>query len=402
MDSYQKFLNDHAADLPQTGFDYQFYCFIYFLFNSEQQDVIGYETEDDIVINRNDEIELIQVKHSVDKGSRLTNLDKDLWKTIHNWIEHWREYEKNHSDSFIKNHKLTLITNKVIKCEFITKHKDYLDHKFTENDIRNYLESLESSNEEVKKGIASLKSLDNNELRLFLLNFKARSVPCALKLLFLRIRRIYPTEERTNNVLNLVIGKLHKDKYNNATKHYKLKYKRCDFEKEYITILQGVRPDLPCFVTDFNSSPNIPVDYMSMNLFKQLNLINEVDLHNPHDKQIPRNYAFYFHYKRNIDKFINKMLIDDTYISKLEDKAYQNWDRIFQAKKRMILRFRGKKEDKELFIIDKGSECFSEVMEENIETFDYNFSNGCFLKLSNEEPPRVGWHNDWEEKYNII
>jgi len=402
MDSYQKFLDNHAADLPQTGFDYQFYCFIYFLFDSEQQDVVSYETEDDIVINRNQEKELIQVKHSVEKDSKLTNLDKDLWKTIYNWIEQWKEYEKNNPDSFIKKHRLTLITNKVIKCEFITKHKDYQNHDFTENDIRDYLTSLNSETEDVQKGIDSLKSLDNADLKLFLLHFTARSIPDALGLLFSRLKRIYPTDKKTNKVLNQIIGKLHKDKYNNATKRYKLKYKRYDFEKEYITILQGERPDLPDFATDFNISPDIPVDYKSMNLFKQLNLINEVDLHDPNDENIPRNYAFYFHYQRNIDKFINNMLIDDTYIKKLEDKAYQDWDRIFQDKKRVILRFKGKEDDKESFIIDKGSECFSEVMKKHIEPFDYNFSNGCFLKLSNEEPPRVGWHNNWGKKYNII
>jgi hypothetical protein len=38
-------------------------------------------------------------------------------------------------------------------------------------------------------------------------------------------------------------------------------------------------------------------------------------------------------------------------------------------------------------------------MEKTIDQYDENFSGGCYLKLSDENPPKIGWHIDWKTMY---
>lgn len=396
MDAYQKFINQHAADLPQTGFDYQFHCFLYYLLSSEQLDEVIYENEDDIEVIRNESnrIELIQVKHSVDKDSiNLTNLDKDLWIPICNWIKQCNIYNQSYKDSFMEKYNFILVTNKLVNCDFINKHKNYKERNATEEDIRLYLGTLKSKNTEVQDGINALLSLNNEELRIFLTHFSVVYIPNMLEHVYNYLRKIYYSDERTNEVLSSLLGQLYKEKYDKAIDRYKVRYFRKDFEKSFITILQGKNPNLPQYVTTYDSSPKLPNNYSEMNLFKQLHSIEIINLFDEYDPDISKNYALFFHYQRNIDKFIANSLIDNTYISFLEDFAKQSWERIFQSKQYLIKRYKG--ENKTEFIVEKGAECFLETMKIPINSFDYNFSNGCFLKLSNEEPPQIGWHNDW-------
>lgn len=394
MSDYQKFLSLHAADLPQTGFDYQFYCYIYFLLTSEQLVEVVYEREDDIDVIEDDEINLIQVKHSVDATAALTDLDGDLWKTIKNWLDQWELYDKDssHTEPFTKKHRLTLLTNKKLQCAFLDKVRSYKTHDEDEASIRSYLQSLSSKQTDVQDGITALKNLSLADFKWFLNHFEAACFPDALECLYNQLRKQYPTGTKTNNVLYQLIGKLHTEKYNAAIKRYKLRYVRKDFDREFRTIFVGPNPNLPDYVTELDESVSLPADYADLMLFKQLVMIEEVDITNLSDANIPHIYALYLHYIRNIGSFISGELADDTYVRKLENNAFQAWQRIFDSCKRKINRYRGN--DKAAYEIDMGSECYSETMKHPVQSFDYNFSNGCFYKLSNDSC--IGWHNNWE------
>lgn len=394
MTDYQKFINLHAADLPQSGFDYQFYSYIYFLLTSEQLVEVVYEREDDIEVIAEDDINLIQVKHSVNTTVSLTDLDGDLWKTIKNWLDQWTLYDKDplHTDLFTKKHRLTLITNKKLQCAFLDKLKGYMTHDEDETSIKSYLESLSSKQTDIQDSITSLKNLSTADLKWFLTHFEAVSIPDALERLYNQLRIQYPTEARTSNVLYQLIGKLHTQKYNDAVNRYELRYVRKDFDREFRTIFEGPNPNLPDYVTELDESVSLPADYASMMLFKQLVMIEEVDVTDMADVKVPHIYALYLHYVRNIGNFISGELADNTYVKTLENQAVQAWKRIFDSYQRKINRYHGG--DNATFEIDMGIECYSETMKYPINAFDYNFSNGCFYKLSNELC--LGWHNNWE------
>lgn len=75
-----------SADKKQIGFEYQDFVCLSLLINMKPGEIVGLEVLDDVHhVKLSGETELIQVKHSVDDETALTNRDIDLWKTIYNW-----------------------------------------------------------------------------------------------------------------------------------------------------------------------------------------------------------------------------------------------------------------------------------------------------------------------------
>ncbi len=80
------FFEKVAADKTQLGFDYQDLVCLEYLIDMKPGETVGLEVFDDVhherICGGN---ALIQVKHSINDSSTLTNRDIDLWKTLHNW-----------------------------------------------------------------------------------------------------------------------------------------------------------------------------------------------------------------------------------------------------------------------------------------------------------------------------
>jgi len=80
------FFDKVAADKTQLGFDYQDLVCLDYLIDIKPGETVGLEVFDDVHHGRIDGGKaLIQVKHSINDGSALTNKDADLWKTLYNW-----------------------------------------------------------------------------------------------------------------------------------------------------------------------------------------------------------------------------------------------------------------------------------------------------------------------------
>jgi hypothetical protein len=80
------FFEQVAADKSQLGFDYQDLVCLEYLIDIKPGETVGLEVFDDIHHGRIDGGKaLIQVKHSINDGTALTNRDIDLWKTLHHW-----------------------------------------------------------------------------------------------------------------------------------------------------------------------------------------------------------------------------------------------------------------------------------------------------------------------------
>ena len=85
--------------------------------------------------------------------------------------------------------------------------------------------------------------------------------------------------------------------------------------------------------------------------------------------------------------------MDDAIQNELEQKAKSNWLRAFD---RHETRARNQSEKIKK---NEAIECFHDTMERPIGKYDLNFSGGCYLKLSEDQPPKIGWHVDWEKIY---
>ncbi len=80
------FFEQVSADKNQLGFDYQDLVCLEYLIDLKQGESIGLEVFDDVHHAKVSGLKsLVQVKHSINDESNLTNSDIDLWKTLYNW-----------------------------------------------------------------------------------------------------------------------------------------------------------------------------------------------------------------------------------------------------------------------------------------------------------------------------
>ncbi len=104
-----------SASDTSIGFDYQFYYFMYLVLGLRHNEKIGIEIKDDIHVELQDgNLILIQTKHTIQSKKNnttinLTERDKDLWKTISNWVKIINE--SSDSKNFVRKTKFQLVTN---------------------------------------------------------------------------------------------------------------------------------------------------------------------------------------------------------------------------------------------------------------------------------------------------
>ncbi|MBI6738433.1 hypothetical protein YA0093_28235, partial [Pseudomonas syringae] len=123
MTKKQNFTDKTSNDSKEIGFHYQYYYFIYRLLNLKSGQSVGLEVKDDVHTDLDNDTQLLfQLKHTVKKNIAgntiaLTELDDDLWKTLHNWAKIISDpiairQEKPEQIKFIQRSEFHLITNK--------------------------------------------------------------------------------------------------------------------------------------------------------------------------------------------------------------------------------------------------------------------------------------------------
>lgn len=148
MANEKTFTEETAAPGTGAGFDYQFYYFLYRLLNMKKGQSIGLEIKDDIHSDQKNDVQLLfQVKHTIQKQAggkpiALSELDHDLWKTLHNWarvISDPRDKRIKLKDQleFIKRTEFHLVSNKSVSNsnEFSKRIIAYSEHPSPQNFI---------------------------------------------------------------------------------------------------------------------------------------------------------------------------------------------------------------------------------------------------------------------------
>ncbi|WP_228481828.1 hypothetical protein [Stutzerimonas stutzeri] len=93
MANKKSFTEQTNADTTEIGFHYQYYYFLYRLLNLKSGQSVGLEVKDDVHTDLDNETQILfQLKHTVQQNAAgysvaLTELDSDLWKTLHNWAK---------------------------------------------------------------------------------------------------------------------------------------------------------------------------------------------------------------------------------------------------------------------------------------------------------------------------
>ena len=393
--TYEEFLAQHSAGLRAQGFDEQFACFVVHLLTLKADESISYEKEDDIVITKkNGEKIFIQVKNSADTPVRkMTTADTDFWKTLKLWVDGYNHYTAPDKNKYFENRQFLIATNMAVENGFYSKIEEFQKQLTDIKGLRDWLNVFSSANKEVENAVIALKALTDDELRQFALKVGVESYTDLEEDMFKSSLVYCRNNPATAEVVDELVGALVGDKKAAilATGSFALTMEQ--FIKKYSSILQKLDIEPELNVTEYNPDHwTHPDEIKETNMLRQLWDIGELDKDNPSEKTYRYLYQRRY-YRTNIERFRRMELMDDRKQAAIELAARNKWQQTWD---RHETRARNLSEDKKN---EEAVECFHNTMEKPFLKYDENFSGGCYLKLSDEKPPRLGWHIDWKKKY---
>ncbi|MGP4039555.1 hypothetical protein ACTWP4_06595 [Gracilibacillus sp. D59] len=408
-----------AADKKAIGFDYQYYYFLYELLQMKEGQSVGYEVKDDVHI---DTIEgkqtLIQLKHSIDTQSKVTEKDSALWKTISNWIEIISDNASNRGNydvqlEFLTNTKFLLVTNKSNSTdnEFFNKVKLLKQESISIDSFKDYLFKLSTPRKgkeksKVDKYINALYSKNDEWVKKFIKNIDFLfSRDKLFDLIYIRLKEKNIPERRIEHVFQAIDSSLRKMIYQKVKSGKKFTLSFEEYYKKFTNYFElGRNKKLPITL----KHPRKPIPESSENSLSIRQLVDAEILSTEDDDyedEIISVFTSKFILLNNIEQWLQDSEVTSEEMAKFNDDAKRQWE-IVHKKHHLKLKRKLRKsswEDLDIEeILDAAAQCYYEVQQINLNIEEtelgIELSNGRFYTLSDE--PSIGWILDWKERYS--
>ncbi|WP_341900730.1 ABC-three component system protein [Fluviicola taffensis] len=397
----------HTAGAQSIGFDYQFYYFMFLLLELRHGQKIGFEVKDDVHIDKEDGTTILfQAKHTITKSAagdpqNLTTLDSDLWKTLSNWTDF---IKADNSNTFLDKHSFYLVTNKSeSNNEFISslntfKEDNNVDFVLTKlNELKS-----RTQDETIQKYIKNISSVGKKKLSQFLSKL---IIETEVHAIIEKIKNRILENVRQQNLVDPIYEKLYS---NLQTAKYLDIEDRNKFEVSFEEFISKFGE---CFKVAFELKPLpkrdfpifLPDDLESQTFIKQLLDIGEIKSGSNHIRD----------YTMQMLKFLNHFsywseenFILPTDVTDFKTNSIAIWTNEFRSKYRQIENRIGSGEtieDLENDINSLGIELVDYIRQKDLAitgttSLGIEFSNGHYYALSNQL--EIGWHFDWQNKYN--
>jgi len=400
--------NETSADKQQIGFEYQDFVCLEYLIDLKPGESVGLEVFDDVHHERiSGEKSLIQVKHSVSEDSSITNLDLDLWKTLCIWSKALDELNSNKIELiFFTNKKKTekkglvqLIDStdidlqqirleiSAIKSESDIKDKGKLnkaktDSKYTYkvNPIKKYIDYIDDLNE---AKISSLFTKIN-------MIFSSKDI---LNRLAQKIEYFTVPKSEAIDVVHYLLGAF-------KTEKYKLIKGNTKINIDYTSFRQNFQFDRIIQITQDRK-----IDFSRYHSFKMVNQIDPksgVFSKQLSDINIPSNeitdYAIeYAATSMYIQKLISEGKLSEVENTTINTQVFNQWKRTYRSI------FSDIEIDLSNDNVHKSiaRKCLYKVLGITVQvsnsTLDASMIEGKAMELSDQL--KIGWRQDWNEKY---
>lgn len=394
-----------SASDKSIGFDYQFYFYMYLILDLRHNEKIGIEIKDDIHIDLYDgRLILIQTKHTIqtkkDSSSiNLTERDKDLWKTISNWVKVINECDDK--ITFIKNTTFQLISNKGLgKNPFIINLIKLNNSDITVKDFKDYLQILIDKGEDIviNDYIKTLKSLNNGLFQNFIkkIEFKLNEDNIIDKIKERILEKIF-FKERVEDVFNDLYSELKLSEYLEVKKGLKTVLSFEDFIAKFRKCFKkGLNNKLPIRKFDVLA----PIKIEDQKFIIQLIDIGDININ---DKDEILEYTIQmFQLVNNLKKWEEDGDIVNYEIENFNKQTILIWRNSFREKFRSIkAKINNMDKIDESEIKYKAIECLDEMRKAILAIDDtilsLELSNGHFYYLTNNN--QIGWHYEWQSRY---
>tara|TARA_R100000750_G_C2345977_1_gene96308 strand:- start:2264 stop:3469 length:1206 start_codon:yes stop_codon:yes gene_type:complete len=396
----KSFTEQTSADTTEIGFQYQYYYFLYRLLNLRSGQSVGLEVKDDVHTDLDNETQILfQLKHTVQQNAAgdsiaLTELDGDLWKTLHNWAriisddtvgrdQHAKQNE------FINKTEFHLVSNKSesSRNEFLRKLEAYKTAALCFEDLHAHMNVLhdKTKDKDIKSYIGEVLALDKNVLAAFLrkihLELNLADLHALIKM---AIREKMVESSKVDAVFARLDSNIRTDNYIRIKEGQKIELDFNSFYSRYRTIFSASREPLQLgrpFV------PAFPEDIFAQAFIKQLVAVKAMKI-----DDVERAFEYTTN-KLKIARFLDdwlqsgELVADE--IADFHKDAKAKWRNAFEYWCEDCLDHDAIDKAKQLlYDLRKIEFCIAS------NKLNTELSNGELYHLSDER--LIGWHRDWK------
>lgn len=403
MGTSKTFMEKTAAPGASAGFDYQYYYFLYKILNLRKGQSVGLEIKDDVHTDVDNDLQLLfQLKHTIQKQAdgkpvALTELDADLWKTLHNWAKVISDPNDGRAAeaaqlAFVSKTEFHLVTNKSVSGfnKFGKFLAAYVEDNTPENlqKILSRITELQASTSDdaIKGYISAVSELAASVKRDFFkkIHFELSETEIIQKIKntiaekFIPPRKVDEVYERLNsnirdsNYIAILSGKVFSVIFD-------------DFSTKYCSIFQDARDNK---LSSLRFEPALPNDLLSQPFIKQLLSIDDVY---DHEEEVITEYSTHkVRLARSLEQWEQSGEVVHDEIQALHREVHLRW------KNNHRMAYRSCKSDE---VKEKGQAIINTMRQEKYklgeDELSTEYSNGELYELS--DIGRIGWHRDWEK-----
>ena len=380
-----------SAEKKSIGFSYQDYVALKHALELKPGESIGIEVFDDVHLESiSGKKTLIQVKHSINNSSNVTNKDIDLWKTLYNWSEAIKLVDdKDVKLVFYTNKKLTLENGIVQLLSATIKNK-----KDIKAEIKSILKEHKNHEDEIYKFISTIHNLPAKMAnRLFESISFSHSEIEIINQIKLILKTFSVPDNKINDAFHNISGAFFEHKYKVVKNSKKITITYEEFRNNLgiDRIIQITRNCINSFDQYYQFESAYPENIDSKISYKQLQDI----------KINPNAVMKYINEMAKTEAFIQKLLSDGELTKKEEDLIYNKLFDEWESQHTIKYITESYSEINPVHISSAVSICLEliskcEITVEN-NKLPRSMTTGAFLILSDE--PRIGWLQHWESIY---
>lgn len=389
-----------AAD-TSIGFDYQYYYYLDRLVNLKTGESAGLEVKDDVHSDlASGFCILVQLKHTVQTSAAgspiaLTELDSDLWKTLHNWTRIITDPSEGRSIvteqlKYIGNTEFHLVTNKSEskRNKFLAIVIEFQESKKKFAELRDAIEKLTSADATILSYIQNVIDLDDAVLEAFFRNLRFElGLDDIIARVKRSIREKFVDEDMVPIVFERLDSNIRAENFQNVKNGVKLQLSFEEFWIKYKKIFSDGRAR-KLHYKKFEHP--LPADLFAQTFLKRLIEIGAIQ-----QTDVDRATAFTLAKLRLVKQLekwrqLGHIVPDD--IDALHDDVMIRWGNEFDVA------FRECKNNND--VISAAIKLLTELRRINFKLDETDLpielSNGELYHLS--DTAQIGWHKDWKQK----
>jgi hypothetical protein len=403
MATSKTFMEKTAAPGAGAGFDYQYYYFLYKILNLKKGQSVGLEIKDDVHTDVDNDLQLLfQLKHTIQKQAdgnpvALTELDTDLWKTLHNWSKVISDPNDGRAAeaaqlTFISKTEFHLVTNKSTSNsnkfgKFLTSYAEDHTSENLDKILSRITELKASTSDDAIKGyIDAVMGLTASVKREFFkkIYFELSETEIIQKVKNSIAEKLIPPS-KVDVVYERLNSNIRDSNYIAILNGCAFSVTFDDFTTKYWSIFQDARDNK---LSDLRFEPSLPDDLLSQPFIQQLLAIDDVY---DHEEEIITEYSTHkVRLARSLEQWEQNGEVVHDEVQALHREVHLRW------KNNHRMAYRGCKPDEAK---EKGRAIINMMRQEKYklgeDELSTEYSNGELYELS--DMGRIGWHQNWEK-----